>query len=92
MVRRLIFGLCLSIPLKTPVLGWPSDLGCSDFGPGLVPPAEARVPFLIWPLVFLVLAAPAIRRTSTAKDLADLISATASLFWPYLAIYTPKLV
>ena len=37
---------------------------------------------LLWPIVALVIAVPVISRASTAKDLADLISAFASLTWP----------
>jgi hypothetical protein len=39
---------------------------------------------VLWPLVVLIIAVLALRRVSTAKDLADLISATASLLWPII--------
>jgi hypothetical protein len=41
---------------------------------------------LLWPLVALVVAVLAIRLVSTAKELADLISAFASLTWPLVAL------
>ena len=41
---------------------------------------------VLWPLVALVIAILIIRRVSTAKDLADLISAIASLAWPVVTI------
>jgi hypothetical protein len=41
---------------------------------------------LLWPLVALVIAVLIIRRAATAKDLADLISAFASLAWPVVAL------
>ncbi len=40
---------------------------------------------LLWPLVALVIAVLVIRLVSTAKELADLISAFASLAWPVVA-------
>jgi|SRR6516162_5338240 len=41
---------------------------------------------LLWPVVALVIAILIIRRASTAKDLADLISAIASLTWPVVVV------
>jgi hypothetical protein len=41
---------------------------------------------LIWPIVALVIAVPVIRLVSTAKELADLISAFAALMWPLVAL------
>jgi hypothetical protein len=41
---------------------------------------------LLWPLVALVIAVLVIRSVSTAKELADLISAFASLMWPIVAL------
>jgi hypothetical protein len=41
---------------------------------------------LLWPIVALVIAVLVIRKASTAKDLADLISAFASLMWPVVTI------
>jgi hypothetical protein len=41
---------------------------------------------LLWPIVALVIAILVIRRASTAKDLADLISAFASLTWPVVTV------
>jgi hypothetical protein len=41
---------------------------------------------LLWPIVALVIAVLVIRRASTAKDLADLISAFASLTWPVVTL------
>jgi hypothetical protein len=41
---------------------------------------------LLWPIVALVVAILVIRRASTAKDLADLISAIASLAWPFVTL------
>ncbi len=40
---------------------------------------------LVWPLVVLVIAVLALRHVTSAKDVADLISATASLLWPIIA-------
>ena len=37
---------------------------------------------VVWPFVVLVIAVLAIRLVSTAKELADLISAFAALMWP----------
>jgi hypothetical protein len=45
-----------------------------------------NLPLLLWPLVALVIAVLVIRLVSTAKDLADLISAFASLTWPLVAL------
>jgi hypothetical protein len=41
---------------------------------------------VLWPLVVLIIAVLAMQYVTTAKDLADLISATASLLWPIIAI------
>jgi len=41
---------------------------------------------LLGPLVALAIAILVVRRASTAKDLADLISAIASLAWPVVAV------
>jgi hypothetical protein len=41
---------------------------------------------LVWPLVTLIIAVLVIGRASTAKDLADLISAVASLMWPVVTV------
>jgi hypothetical protein len=41
---------------------------------------------LLWPIAFFVIAILLIRQASTAKDLADLISALASLAWPVAII------
>jgi hypothetical protein len=41
---------------------------------------------LLWPLVALVIAVMVLRSVSTAKELADLISAFASLTWPLVAL------
>ena len=41
---------------------------------------------VLWTLVALVIAILIIRRASTAKDLADLISAIASLAWPVVTV------
>ena len=41
---------------------------------------------VLWPIVALVIAILVIRRASTAKDLADLISAFASLMWPLVTV------
>ena len=40
---------------------------------------------VLWPLVVLIIAVLALRLVTSAKDLADLISATASLLWPIIA-------
>jgi hypothetical protein len=40
---------------------------------------------VLWPLVVLIIAVLALRHVTSAKDVADLISATASLLWPILA-------
>jgi hypothetical protein len=41
---------------------------------------------VLWPLAILIIAVLAMRYVTTAKDLANLISATASLLWPIIAI------
>jgi hypothetical protein len=41
---------------------------------------------LLWPVVALVIAVLVIRLVSTAKELADLISAFAALMWPLVAL------
>jgi hypothetical protein len=41
---------------------------------------------VLWPLVVLIIAILVIRHASTAKDVADLISAVASLTWPVVAV------
>ena len=41
---------------------------------------------LLWPLVALVIAVLVIRLVSTAKELADLISAFATLMWPVVVL------
>jgi hypothetical protein len=41
---------------------------------------------VIWALVVLIIAVLALRHVTSAKDVADLISATASLLWPIIAI------
>jgi hypothetical protein len=41
---------------------------------------------VLWPIVALIIAILVVRRASTAKDLADLISALASLTWPVIII------
>ena len=41
---------------------------------------------VLWPLVVLIIAVLALRHVTSAKDVADLISATASLLWPIIAI------
>jgi hypothetical protein len=41
---------------------------------------------LLWPLAALIIAVLVIRLVSTAKELADLISAFASLTWPLVAL------
>jgi len=41
---------------------------------------------LFWPIAAVVIAVLVIRRASTAKDLADLISAFASLMWPMVTV------
>jgi hypothetical protein len=40
---------------------------------------------VLWPVVVLVIAILALRHVTSAKDVADLISATASLLWPIMA-------
>ena len=40
---------------------------------------------MLWPLVVLTIAVLALRHVASAKDVADLISATASLLWPIIA-------
>jgi hypothetical protein len=45
-----------------------------------------RLVLLLWPIVVLIIAILVIRRASTAKDLADLISAFASLTWPVVTL------
>jgi hypothetical protein len=40
---------------------------------------------VLWPLVVLIIAVLALRHVTSAKDVADLISATASLLWPIIA-------
>jgi hypothetical protein len=40
---------------------------------------------VVWPLVVLIIAVLALRHVTSAKDVADLISATASLLWPIIA-------
>jgi hypothetical protein len=48
---------------------------------------RAHTLFLVlWPIVALIIAVLVVRRASTAKDLADLISALASLTWPVVII------
>jgi hypothetical protein len=39
---------------------------------------------VLWPLVVLIIAVLALRHVTSAKDVADLISATASLLWPVI--------
>lgn len=41
---------------------------------------------LLWPIVALIIGILVTRKASTAKDLADLISALASLTWPVIAV------
>ena len=41
---------------------------------------------LLWPIAAIVIAILVIRRAATAKDLADLISALASLAWPLVVL------
>jgi hypothetical protein len=41
---------------------------------------------LLWPVVALLIALLIIRLVSTAKELADLISAFAALMWPLVAL------
>ncbi|MGA9303993.1 MAG: hypothetical protein WBW31_01190 [Candidatus Sulfotelmatobacter sp.] len=41
---------------------------------------------LLWPIAAVVIAVLVIRRASTAKELADLISAIASLAWPVVTV------
>jgi hypothetical protein len=41
---------------------------------------------LLWPIVVLIVAILAIRKASTVRDLAELISALASLAWPVIII------
>jgi hypothetical protein len=41
---------------------------------------------VLWTLVVLIIAVLALRHVTSAKDVADLISATASLLWPIIAI------
>src|SRR3984893_17916211 len=48
------------------------------------------VQLLLWPIVALMIGILAIRKASTAKDLADLISAFASLAWPVVALAIVK--
>jgi Na+-transporting methylmalonyl-CoA/oxaloacetate decarboxylase beta subunit len=43
------------------------------------------VSLVLWPLVVLIIAVLALRHVTSAKDIADLISATASLLWPVIA-------
>jgi uncharacterized protein YutE (UPF0331/DUF86 family) len=43
------------------------------------------VSLVLWPLVVLIVAVLALRHVTNAKDVADLISATASLLWPIIA-------
>ena len=40
---------------------------------------------VLWPLVVLIIAVLALRHVTSTKDVADLISATASLLWPIIA-------
>lgn len=40
---------------------------------------------MLWPVVVLIIAVLALRHVTSAKDVADLISATASLLWPIFA-------
>jgi hypothetical protein len=55
---------------------------------GLESPQHAHSLLLavLWPLVVLLIALLALRHVTSAKDVADLISATASLLWPIIAI------
>jgi FtsH-binding integral membrane protein len=41
---------------------------------------------LLWPVVALFVAILVIRKASTVKDLADLISALAALAWPVIIV------
>jgi hypothetical protein len=50
------------------------------------PERTHRLLLLLWPLIALVIVVLVVRRASTAKDLADLISAFASLMWPVVTI------
>jgi hypothetical protein len=40
---------------------------------------------VLWPVVVLIIAVLALRHVTSAKDVADLISATASLLWRIIA-------
>jgi hypothetical protein len=64
--------------LRPRLIGLRSWLGTGERTHSLLP--------LLWPIVALVIAILVIRRASTAKDLADLISAFASLTWPLVAL------
>ena len=50
--------------------------------------ADTSRPYLraLWPIVFLLVAIVIFRKAATAKDLADLIQALASLAWPCAAL------
>src|SRR5947207_5408100 len=50
------------------------------------PDRTRSILLLLWPLVVLVVAILVVRRASTARDLADLISAIASLAWRLVAV------
>ena len=50
------------------------------------PERTHRLLLLLWPLFALVIAVLVLRLVSTAKELADLIAAVASLTWPLVAL------
>jgi hypothetical protein len=50
------------------------------------PERSHSLPLLLWPLATFVIAFLVIRKASTAKDLAELISAFASLMWPVITL------
>jgi hypothetical protein len=51
-----------------------------------VPERTHSLLLVLWPVVGLVIAVLVLRRVTTAKDLADLISAVASLAWPLVTL------
>jgi hypothetical protein len=56
----------------------------SVFGPGWGPRRTRAL--LLWPVVALIVAILVIRKASTVKDLAELISALAALGWPVIIV------
>jgi hypothetical protein len=76
------------MPSRTVLEQWEAlRLRLNGFRSWLGTPERARtLLLLLWPLVALVVVGLVIRLVSTAKELADLISALASLAWPLVAL------